>query len=93
MKTIGLIGGITWYSTLDYYRLLNELVNAALGGSHAAKIILNSVDFAEIKELTEKLDWNSLAKIMSESAKSIERAGADCAQDLITLITFAILRI
>lgn len=78
MKTIGLIGGITWYSTLDYYRLLNELVNKKLGGVHAAKIILNSVDFAEIKLLTEKQDWDGLAEIMKTSAKSIEAAGGDC---------------
>ena len=51
MKTIGLIGGITWHSTLDYYRLLNEMVNEKLGGVHSAKIILSSVDFAEIKTL------------------------------------------
>ncbi len=78
MKTIGLIGGITWYSTLDYYRLLNELVNKRLGGVHAAKIILNSVDFAEIKELTEKEDWNAIAKVICNAARSIEAAGADC---------------
>ncbi|MEP7256248.1 MAG: aspartate/glutamate racemase family protein [Ferruginibacter sp.] len=78
MKTIGLIGGLTWYSTLDYYRLLNELVNKELGGVHSAKIILNSVDFAEIKVLTEKQDWDGLLIIMSEAAKSIEKAGADC---------------
>ncbi len=78
MKTIGLIGGLTWYSTLDYYRLLNELINKKLGGVHSAKIILNSVDFAEIKVLTEKLDWDGLLISMSEAAKSIERAGADC---------------
>ena len=78
MKTIGLIGGLTWYSTLDYYRLLNELVNEKLGGIHSAKIILNSVDFAEIKVLTEKQDWDALLISMSEAAKSIEKAGADC---------------
>lgn len=78
MKTIGLIGGITWYSTLDYYRLINELVNKKLGGVHSAKIILNSVDFAGIKLLTKKLDWNGLAEIMKSSAKSIEAAGGDC---------------
>ena len=78
MRTIGLIGGLTWYSTLDYYRLLNELVNKELGGSHAAKIILNSVDFAEIKVLTEKQDWDGLAVIMCNAAKSIERAGGNC---------------
>lgn len=79
MKTIGLIGGITWYSTLDYYRMLNEMVNKELGGVHAAKIILNSLEFGEIKTLTERLDWDGLARIMIESAKSIERAGGDCA--------------
>ncbi len=78
MKTIGLIGGLTWYSTLDYYRLLNELVNKHLGGVHAARVILNSVDFAEIKPLTEQQDWQGLAEIMCAAAKSIEAGGADC---------------
>ncbi len=78
MKTIGLIGGLTWHSTLDYYRLLNELTNKALGGDHAAKIIVNSVDFAEIKLLTEKQDWDGIAVIICEAAKAIERAGANC---------------
>jgi aspartate racemase len=78
MKTIGLIGGLTWYSTLDYYRLLNELANKALGGSHAAKIILNSVDFAEIEVLTKKQDWDAIAIIMCDAAKIIENAGASC---------------
>lgn len=78
MKTIGLIGGLTWYSTLDYYRLLNELANKELGGSHAAKIILNSVDFGEIEVLTKIQDWNALAIIMCKAAKAIELAGADC---------------
>ena len=78
MKTIGLIGGITWHSTLDYYRLLNEEMNKRLGGSHAAKIILNSLDFAEIKTLTELQDWDSIAVIMCKAAKAVEAAGADC---------------
>jgi aspartate racemase len=78
MKTIGLIGGLTWYSTLDYYRLLNELANKELGGSHAAKIILNSVDFGEIEVLTKKQDWDALATLMCEAAKIIETAGACC---------------
>lgn len=78
MKTIGLIGGLTWYSTLDYYRLLNELVNKRLGGVHAARVILISVDFAEIKPLTEQQDWKGLAEIMCAAAKNIEVAGADC---------------
>lgn len=78
MKTIGLIGGLTWYSTMDYYRLLNELVNKRLGGVHAAKVILNSVDFAEIKPLTQEEDLEALALIMCDAAKRIEAAGADC---------------
>ena len=78
LKTIGLIGGLTWHSTLDYYRLLNELTNKELGGDHAAKIILNSVDFAEIKELTEKQDWDGIAVIICDAAKTIEKAGAHC---------------
>ena len=78
MKTIGIIGGITWYSTLDYYRMLNELVNKRLGGVHSAKIILHSLDFASIKTLTEKEDWDAIAAIMIESARSLEAAGADC---------------
>jgi len=78
MKTIGLIGGISWYSTADYYRLLNELVNKELGGLHAAKIILCSVDFAEIEALTKKQDWPGIAVIICKAAKAIELAGADC---------------
>ena len=78
MKTIGLIGGITWYSTMEYYRLLNEIVNKRLGGSHSAKIILHSVDFAVIRELTEAQDWERLTAIMQEAAKKIRDAGADC---------------
>ena len=78
MKTIGIVGGLTWHSTLDYYRLLNEEVNRRLGGYHAAKIILNSVDFAEIKVLTEKEDWDGIAVIMCKAALSVEAAGASC---------------
>lgn len=78
MKTIGLIGGITWHSTLDYYRLLNEQVQAKLGGVHSAKIILHSVDFAEIKAPTLREDWNEIADIMCSAAKTLETAGADC---------------
>jgi aspartate racemase len=78
MKTIGLIGGITWHSTIDYYRFLNEGINKSQGGSHAAKIILNSLDFAEIKTLTEQQDWEGIADIMCKAAKMVEGAGADC---------------
>ena len=78
MKTIGLIGGITWHSTLDYYRLINEMTNQRFGGVYSAKIILNSLEFNEIKTLTEKLDWDALSKLMIFHAKKIEAAGADC---------------
>jgi aspartate racemase len=78
MRTIGIIGGLTWYSTLDYYRLLNELVNKRLGGVHSGKIILNSIDFAEIKPLTENEEWEAIAVIICKAARSLELAGADC---------------
>jgi len=78
MKTIGIIGGLTWVSTLDYYRLLNEMVNEKLGGAEAAKIILYSVNFGEIKKLTEAEDWKEIGKIITTAAKKLELAGADC---------------
>ena len=78
MKTIGLIGGLTWYSTAAYYQLLNEMVNERLGGANAAKIILNSVNFGEIKILTDQQDWAAISIIICKAAKSVEVAGADC---------------
>ena len=78
MKTIGIIGGLTWHSTLDYYRLLNEGVNKRLGGDHAAKIILCSVDFADIKVLTQQQDWDGIAVIICKAAKVVEAGGASC---------------
>lgn len=78
MKTIGIIGGLTWYSTVEYYKLLNQIVNERLGGAHAAKLILYSVDFAEIKVLTQKQDWAGIAAIICDAAKKTEAAGAVC---------------
>ncbi len=78
MKTIGLIGGLTWLSTMDYYRLLNQLVNEKLGGVESAKIILYSVNFSEIKTLTEAGDWETIADIIGDAGKKLEEAGADC---------------
>lgn len=78
MKTIGLVGGLTWVSTLDYYRLLNQMVNDRLGGVESAKIILYSVNFAQIKQLTEAGDWNGISLIICEAARKLEKAGADC---------------
>lgn len=78
MKTIGLIGGITWLSTMDYYRLLNQKINEQLGGVSSAKLIISSVNFDEIKTLTFADDWDGLTVIMSKEAKRLEEAGADC---------------
>jgi aspartate racemase len=78
MKTIGLIGGLTWLSTAEYYKTLNEIVNERLGGVHSAQIILHSVDFAGIKVLTENNDWDGIAAIICSAAKGLALAGADC---------------
>jgi aspartate racemase len=78
MKTIGIIGGISWLSTIEYYRYVNQIVNDRLGGVNAAKVIIYSVNFAEIKKLTEADDWDGLAAMVSEGAQKLEQAGADC---------------
>lgn len=78
MKTIGIIGGLTWLSTADYYRLINQQINEKLGGVEAGKIILYSINFAEIKVLTENNQWDSIAGIMKDVARKLESAGADC---------------
>lgn len=77
MKTIGLLGGMSWESTQTYYRLLNENVKAALGGLHSAKVILYSVDFAEIEALQHRGQWDETAQILSAAACAVESAGAD----------------
>ena len=77
MKTIGLLGGMSWESTLEYYRIINEEVAKRLNGLHSAKIILYSFDFDEIAELQIKNRWNELGEILAEKAKMLEKAGAD----------------
>jgi len=77
MKTIGLLGGMSWESTQTYYRLINEGVKARLGGLHSAKLVLFSVDFAEIEALQHKGDWPATADILSGAGLSLQRAGAD----------------
>lgn len=77
MKTIGIIGGMSWESTVTYYQKLNQAIKQVKGGFHSAKIILNSVDFAEIEELQRFGKWDEAAIILCEAAKSLERAGAD----------------
>lgn len=77
MKTIGLLGGMSWESTQSYYRALNEGIKAGLGGLHSAKIALYSVDFAEIEALQHQGEWDKTADILGDAALSVQRAGAD----------------
>lgn len=77
MKTIGLLGGMSWESTVGYYRAINEGVRDALGGLHSAKIAMYSVDFDAIEKLQHAGDWQGTATILADAAKKVERAGAD----------------
>jgi len=78
VKTIGLLGGTTWLSTLEYYRLINQKVNASLGGLHSAKILLHSIDFAEFMALADRGDWDAVSAMFVAAAGTLERAGAEC---------------
>ena len=77
MKTIGLIGGMSWESTSHYYTELNQGIKKALGGLHSAKILMRSVDFGLIEKLQSKGDWESLGNIMAGAAQKLEKGGAD----------------
>lgn len=77
MKTIGLLGGMSWESTVPYYRQINEAVKARLGGLHSAKIVLYSVDFAEIERLQHRGDWDAAGTVLADAALALERGGAD----------------
>ncbi len=77
MKTIGLIGGMSWESTVEYYRLLNEAVRDRLGGFHSAKCILVSVDFDEIETLQRENRWKEAGQAMAAAARQLERGGAE----------------
>lgn len=77
MKTIGLIGGMSWESTTSYYQIINETVKQELGGLHSAKILLYSVDFAEIEHYQATGDWEKSAQVLSDVALKLEKAGAD----------------
>jgi aspartate racemase len=77
MKTIGLLGGMSWESTLGYYRAINEGVKKSLGGLHSAKIAMFSVDFEPIEKLQHAGDWEGTAKMLSKAAQNVESAGAD----------------
>ncbi|SNY94764.1 aspartate/glutamate racemase family protein [Flagellimonas pacifica] len=77
MKTIGLIGGMSWESSKIYYQHINEMVRERLGGSHSAKSILSSVDFDEIERFSFSNDWDKIGNIMAAYAKNLEKTGAD----------------
>lgn len=77
MKTIGLIGGMSWESTIPYYRLINEGVKARLGGLHSAKIILYSVDFHDIEQMQRDGDWDAAGRLLADAARVLEGAGAE----------------
>jgi len=77
MKTIGMIGGVSWESTAEYYRLINQMVNERLGGVHSAKLLVHSVDFGEIEALQRAGDWDRIVAILAEAAQGLERSGAD----------------
>ena len=77
LKTIGLIGGMSWESTVTYYKIINETVKERLGGLHSAKCILYSVDFQEIEECQANGNWEKSGEILGEAAYNLEKAGAD----------------
>ncbi len=77
MKTIGMIGGMSWESSLEYYRIVNEAVKARLGGFHSARCVMLSVDFAEIERFQHAGEWDSATRMLQDAARNLERAGAD----------------
>ena len=78
MKTIGLVGGMSWESTQEYYRIVNQRVKERLGGFHSAKVILSSVDFEEVERRQHEGRWDELTALMIDAATRVEAAGADC---------------
>lgn len=77
MKVLGLLGGMSWESTIPYYRMINEQVKTQLGGLHSAKIVLYSVDFHEIEQLQHRGDWEGAARVLAQAATSLRAAGAE----------------
>lgn len=78
MKTIGLIGGLSWESSIEYYRIINQTVKDKLGGLHSAEIVMYSFDFEEIKEMQHQGKWDEATQAMINAAKRLEKAEADC---------------
>jgi aspartate racemase len=77
MQTIGLIGGMSWESTAEYYRIINERVKERLGGLHSARLVLYSVDFAEVEALQDQGEWDTAAEVMVDAGLRVKAAGAD----------------
>jgi len=77
MQTIGLLGGMSWESTVPYYRVINEAVREALGGLHSARIVLHSVDFHDVERLQDAGDWAQAGDLLADAARSVEAGGAD----------------
>jgi len=77
MRTIGLLGGMSWDSSIEYYRLVNEEVRRRLGGHHAARVLLHSLDFAEVRELQQRQAWDEASDLLASEARRLEGAGAD----------------
>lgn len=77
MRTLGLIGGMTWHSTADYYRLINAGIQARLGGSHSAELVMVSVDFGPVEDMQGRGDWEAMGRLMADAARRLEAAGAD----------------
>jgi aspartate racemase len=78
MRTIGLIGGMSWESSAEYYRMINEEVRSRLGGLHSARSVMFTVDFAPIERMQHEGRWDEAGEVLAEAASSLERAGADC---------------
>ena len=78
MKTLGLLGGMSWESTVGYYRIINQGIKERLGGLHSARIVMYSVDFGPIEQLMRENDWDAIAAILARAAQSIQAGGADC---------------
>ncbi len=78
MKTIGLVGGTSWVSSVDYYKLLNERIHQHLGGLNYAQCILYSLNFAEFKKLTDKQDWAAVLTMVTEVSRNLAFSGAEC---------------
>jgi aspartate racemase len=78
MKTLGIIGGLSWFSTTVYYKIINQLTNERLGGSHSARLLLYSADFNDFKVLQEKNDWDKIEQMLTDIALRLQNAGADC---------------